>query len=133
LTGKWKRLENNFVITLNQDFDFVDIYSKTWKGVIKIDNVSIETENLNWYIENALGEKGLYSSNIQLTFYPNSLIIYYLSEKYILNDTYLVDLNKGLVIAKGIAYSSQKQINIDINLKAQVTTMKKGIESLLSH
>jgi hypothetical protein len=127
LTGNWQSSEHYFLIKTNEEFDFVDLFGKPWIGTLKINGVDVETGNLNYLIDNALGDHHLYSDKIQFTLYNDMFVVYYLNEIYQFNDNYTIDLKKGSFVANGTAINSSKQIAVDINLSAQHITMAKDV------
>jgi len=124
LKGEWTETNTSFLITLNEEFNFVEIYTKPWKGEIKINNVNIEIGDFYHYVRYPT----ISGNNVRFHFENNSLWIYYEGEYYIFDNTYIIDMEKGKFIANGIAKSINNQISIEVNLYAQSTYIHRDIE-----
>jgi hypothetical protein len=128
VVGEWKNSKNLFLITLNQDFDYVDAFSKPWKGSVIIDNESIKTDSLKLIIDNSFGGICIYSDSIGFSFYNNELGINYKNVFYTFQGSFTLNLTDGKFIADGIAVKDDKQLDIKVSIDAQHTYMKKDIQ-----
>lgn len=126
--GEWSACGNNFLITLNKDFDFVDIYSKPWKGSVLINNEIIKTDNYKYFIDNALGDTHIYSDSINFDLYSGGLDINYNNLSYDFLGSFTLNPSDGKFTANGIAVKGDKQFKIEISIDAQHTYMKKDIQ-----
>ncbi len=132
LQGDWKYDNNVFLVTLNTDYDFVNIFGEPWSGTIMIDNKVIEAGNLKYGIENVFGRKLFYSQNLGIIFEGTSFKIQYNGSTYTYSGPFSLDLKSGSFIANGIASSSNSQINVYIDYRATVSKIKHNVEFTLS-
>jgi len=137
LKGDWTETNHGFLITLSEDFNFLEIYSKPWLGEIKINGVNIEGDveyfgkGTPIWGSNAvvlLNSNSIRGYYVEFVLKSNSIRVNYEGEEYIFDNSYLIDLEKGKFVANGIAKSDSNQISIDMNLYAQSTLLKKDVE-----
>jgi len=126
LIGDWNNTENSFLLEVNDNVDFVDLFSNPWKGEIKIDGKNITVKNIHYSIDNVFGDHHLFSDSIGITIYSNLLAISYKNMEYILTDNFSVDLEKGTLLADGVASSGEQKIAVVVNLSAEHISMQKG-------
>lgn len=128
LVGDWVNTNRDFVVVLNTDCNFVNVYTLPWSGTIKIDNQFVEVTNIKFGIENVFGQRVFYDKSVGITFDINSFRIHYNGRTYNFADSYSLDLKTGSFKADGIASDKNGQISVYVDLVALKSKLSRNIE-----
>ena len=56
LKGEWDNIDHSFLITLNENYNYADVFGQHWEGFIKINENEIETGDIDFFIDNVMGQ-----------------------------------------------------------------------------
>lgn len=132
LVGDWVNTNRDYVVVLNTDCDFVNVYTLPWSGTIKIDNQFVEVPNIQFGVENVFGQRLFYGQSIGIKFDLNSFNIQYNGHTYNFSDSYSLDLKSGIFKADGIASDKNGQISVYVDLVALKSKLSRNVEYTIS-
>lgn len=132
--GSWKKVEEKYLITTNQDYRFLDLYDSPWTGMITINGDELDFEDLMFYGNNT-GNTRLASNVISFTFSVMNVQIRYNNKLYILTRMFTFDKATGQFIVENqpvTELSTGDQIIINLNIWAQTRLLQRGVEYKVS-
>lgn len=132
--GSWKKVGEEYLITTNQDYRFLDLYDSQWTGNLMINGSEVDFGNLRYYSSNT-GSARLASNVISFTYNILNIQISYNNKFYLLTKPFTFDKATGQFIVENrqaIELTSGDQITVNLNIQAQTRLLEKGVEYKLS-
>lgn len=132
--GSWNKVEEKYLITPNQDYNFLDLYDSPWTGTLTINGNRVNFGDLRYQICNT-GSTRLASNVISFTYNVVSIQINYNNKLYLLSKPFTFDMATGQFIVNNRQASDLtggEQITINLNFKAQNRLLERGVEYKLS-
>jgi len=132
--GSWKKVEDKYLITPNQNFNFLDLYDSPWTGTLTINGNRVNFGDLRYQISNT-GSTRLASNVISFTYNVVSIQINYNNKLYLLSKPFTFDKTTGQFIVNNRQASDLtggEQITINLNFQAQNRLLERGVEYKIS-
>lgn len=132
--GSWKKVEEKYLITTNQDYNFLDLYDSQWTGTLMINGDEVDFGDLRFYLSNT-GSSHLSSNVISFTFDVLNIQIKYNNKFYILTKPFTFDKTTGQFIVNNRQASDLTgggQISVNLNIQAQNRLLQRGVEYKIS-
>ncbi len=132
--GSWKKVNEKYLITPNQDCQFLDLYDSQWTGTLIINSNEVDFGDLRYYSTNS-GSARLASNVISFTYNVLNIQISYNNKFYLLTKPFTFDKATGQFIVnnrQATELTSGNQITVNLNLQAQTRLLQKGIEYEIS-
>jgi hypothetical protein len=132
--GSWKKVEEKYLITTNQDYSFLDLYDTPWTGMMTVNGDEVDFDDLMFYGNNT-GNVRLASNVVSFTFSVLNIQIRYNNKLYILTKLFTFDKSTGQFIVDNqpvTELSSGDQIIVNLNIHAQNRLLERGVEYKIS-
>ncbi|MCK9627159.1 MAG: hypothetical protein M0R37_01040 [Bacteroidales bacterium] len=132
--GSWKKVEEKYLITPNQDCQFLDLYDSQWTGTLTINGNEIDFGYLRYFTTNT-GDISLASDVISFTYYVLNIQIRFDNKFYLLTKPFTFDKASGHFIvnsAQAREVISGDQITVSLDLRAQTRMLQKNVEYEIS-
>ncbi|MDD3033550.1 MAG: hypothetical protein PHT25_03040 [Bacteroidales bacterium] len=132
--GSWEKVEEKYLITTNQDYNFLDLYDSQWTGTLTINGYEVDFGDLRFYFSNT-GSTRLASNVISFTFGVQNIQINYNNKVYLLTKPFTFDKATGQFIVsnrQAADLTGGEQISINLNIQAQTRLLQRGVEYKIS-
>jgi len=130
LRGEWEIDKGECLVTTNADVTFLDFYSKPWTGTVTVNGVE---QDCSYNGISTFMTPGFYLTPDIYLYFSGKLAK--LAYKYKMYESSINwDIIKTGIINKELTFTTTDNniVNIKIDLKAPMTTLKKGIEYPIS-
>ncbi|MFA5848497.1 MAG: hypothetical protein WC833_01320 [Bacteroidales bacterium] len=130
LRGEWEIDKGECLVTTNADVTFLDFYSKPWTGTVTVNGVEQDCSNSR--LTTLWSTYFFINPNIYLFIFQSPAKIAYKTKKY---DSPInwETIKTGIINTElTLTTTDNNIVNIKIDLKAPMTTLKKGVEYPIS-